>query len=1220
MAVRCVRALVPALALGAGCATVPRAPIALDGDAADWRAYRDLIDGRTALADAAFAERLRIEPGDLLAMFGRAMVDYERADGAGALHRYATILEAVAQRGPDAPGGWGAELAPVAAARLALLLEEVSDRAAAEDRVLAIHAERLPWHSRIEIGLLAERIARRRGDRALLDRVAAGTGCPNEIRHEGAAGRLPVLDLDAPIRPGSRARPLASSGCRITVPSPDGRPGAQVVSARIATESGLHAIVIDYAGSGRITVDGGAATPFGSRERYPPRRHLRVAQLPAGDHRIEVRLATLGGPAEASVHVIPLGEGARGPDESVARATSPEGNALLAFCRAQRADQDGDVLGATGYAEVLSKQRRFAPGLALAAAIAARDVTIPSSLGYDRARHLLRTAVAVDPDEARSWHHLAQIEMGDDHPREAIESAGRAARASPEWWRPELTLRDAYARRGLERDADMALDRALEKGPTSCAVLDAAVRRAQDRRRAAEEEKLVLRLARCHAESEVVVDRLRARGDLFGAATALRRMIAIAPERDSLRSDLAAVDLALGKAGGAAAAFTALVDRAPRETGHRVRLADALWAAGDEAAARRTLGEALRAHPDAVDLRRAARAAGVPLPIDALRVDGRDVIRSFEASGRRYDSPAVLVLDRTVHQVGPDGAQTYLTHNIVRVQSKQGMERWGEVAVPGGGEVLVLRTHKPDGSTREPEEIGGKATVSAPDLGEGDYLEWETLESRAPSDAFAPGFVGERFYFRSFDAPLDRSEYLLCTPTGVRVDIDQRGGAPAPVARPGPDGTVVRTFAARQAAQVFGERGAVPPVEWLPSVRVSAGAGLAAWARFLDEQLGSSARETAATQSVAMRLRASVGSQDRARIAEALYRWITDNVEDSGDLREPASHTLARRQGGRLPLFLALARPLGIPARMVLARSLSTAAADAPTPAQEVDDFGEPLLLLDLGLPDGPLFADLRLRHAPFGYLGAALAGARAIEVGTGRLVTTRRLGGDDRRVALALRLGAEGAATGDVVEELRGWPAIEWADMLDRLGGDRTRLRQEFEQRWLGLQFPGAVLRDLDVALKDGGAAGARLRYSFEASGLATRGADAGSLELAPTFFRSQAGRRYTGEAERRTTLVLGPDVSTVLDADIALPPGARISSVGLAVRSDVEGPGGLRIVEERRASAGPPARVSIHREARIPLLRVTPDRYARVAADLRRADGAEQAPIRVLVFREPR
>src|SRR5262249_51186514 len=149
-----------------------------------------------------------------------------------------------------------------------------------------------------------------------------------------------------------------------------------------------------------------------------------------------------------------------------------------------------------------------------------------------------------------------------------------------------------------------------------------------------------------------------------------------------------------------------------------------------------TVRQALALRSDVAEVRRAARALGLALPLDAYRLDGVQVIRAFEASGRRYAAPAIVVLDRTVSRVMPDGAQLTLTHEIVRVQSKDAIDRWAEVEVPPGAEVLTLRTHKPDGTTREPEEIAGKETVSAANVAIGDYVEWETLETRSASPAF----------------------------------------------------------------------------------------------------------------------------------------------------------------------------------------------------------------------------------------------------------------------------------------------------------------------------------------------------------------------------------------------------------------------------------------------------------------------------------------------------
>ena len=154
-------------------------------------------------------------------------------------------------------------------------------------------------------------------------------------------------------------------------------------------------------------------------------------------------------------------------------------------------------------------------------------------------------------------------------------------------------------------------------------------------------------------------------------------------------------------------------------------------------------------------------------------------------------------------RVFPTGATMTLTHEIVRVDSKDAIDRFGEIAVPAGAEILTLRTHKRDGTTREPEEIAGKETVSAPDLQVGDYVEWELLETHSPAAAFAPGFLGDRFYFQSFDAPIARSELTLVLPAGLPVALDVRAGAPRAADSAGPDGTRVMTFVATRRAAAF---------------------------------------------------------------------------------------------------------------------------------------------------------------------------------------------------------------------------------------------------------------------------------------------------------------------------------------------------------------------------------------------------------------------------------
>ena len=1260
MSIAARAAAAPLMLVALSCATVGNR-----GDSADVRAslagWQALVDvGGSDEAERLFDRRLRAVPTDVVALFGRASVAYERGVPEQAIAGYAAVLSALHAR-PDA---WGPLLAPVAAGRLLTLYDEVG--AATRKRVVGelrpselARAADLPWQARVELARLAAHAAREASDAAELARVAQRVGCAAQVFDLGMVGPLPSIDLDAAPPPAwppaaSAWRPVVASGCRLDVAAtPDGRGGARLLRVAFEVPAGDYHVVLDYSAEARVAIDGGTPVGHGAATQYGPHLSAQHVRLPAGRHDLEVRLATRGGVARLALAVLSGAAGAGGIDGDVdvryvdprtpaARRPPPtvvdgerviapraSGNAAQAlddYCTAYAALRRDANDEALVLAARLRARPRFALGQALAGAIARDDATRPLSFAQDGARNALRAAVSIDASLARPWHDLAAIALDADRPRDAIDAARAAARAAPHWWGPPLLLARAFTARGLDFDAGQALAR----GDTTpfdqipCATLEAMRGQARDRRELTREDRLDTALVACGGNVDARVDRLRARGELAAARTLLGATLVLEPGRPDLVIDLASVLAAEGKHADAIVALAALVARDPNDPLHRVELADAQVAAGRAADARATITAALAARPDVPEVLRAARALSVPLPLDEFRVDGRATIRAFEAAGSKYAAPAVMVLDRSVMRLFPGGTLMALTHQIVRVDSKDAAARWGEVAVPPGAEILTLRTHKRDGSTREPEEINGKETISAADVAIGDYIEWEYLEARPPLPAFAPGFLTDRFFFQSFDAPMARSELVLVSPPGIALELDRRAGAPDPRTRTAVDGTRVTTFLAVGVQQLFAERAAVPAIEYVPSVRASSGVGWQRWARYLAEELHDAVRSSPELRARASKL-AEAAPKDRRALAAAMVEWVTENVEAGDELTDPAAFALARGRGSRIALVLALARELGIAARPVLARSLLIADPGAPVPPQELDDFADALVELDLGAPHGKVYVDPRLRHAAFGYLPPGLDGARILTVPDGQFALARKTAlGDGRDVDMVIRLDEQGGGTAVAVEQLAGWPALEWAEMVDRFGADRARLRQDFEQRWLGVQFPGAHLRELDVELpgptRDNKPGTARIRYTFSSARLAVPSVRAGAaggreMRMVPTFFRSQPGRRFAAEPQRATALMLGFDVPTTLSATVELPPGATVNAAALRRDVVISRDGGYHFVEERelRRGGGNPSAIVLRRRAKLPIMRVTPEEYGAVAADLRRVDGAEQEEIRI-------
>ena len=1200
----------------AGCAGILAAGRRLEPTTETGRAWQAAVDGNADQAGETWRRVLsagaKREPRTW-ALFGAGSLAYERGDDEAAVVYTLDLIEAAAASG-DAHDGL---LATAAAVRLPRLLDELPDRRAAEERVLALSPDTLPWRAQYLLASLFAEIARRRADAELLERNARRSGCLAELRLVGVGGRLPYLDLlSNEVRPARPARALARSGCRFTTPRTDALPGVRLFQAEVDRPAGHYQLVLDYAGPALLRVDGGPWHHHGdSAEAFGPRWSALALTLSEGRHQVELRLGSYGGRIDVGLLLAPASSRNRIDPESWPAGLPLEG-AVVDLAVAMSAHMAGDVDQELEHAADLLQHPRFGLGLSAAARIAETDPTRPEDLNRDRARGLHLRAVAVDPHMARAWLDLSRLELDSDRSREAAEDAQWARSAAPGWWPAALQLAEALRTRGMERDADMALAVAVAQGlqgQGACAAIESGLRRAEERAMAGEQERLTRLLLRCDAQSEAPALWYRQRGDANAAEAVLRRMLPTSVEPAWVRSELAALQMEKGDGVRAALELQALVAWSPRDSHLRLRLADALLVTGAVETAHAVLTEALHSFPGTGAVRQAARIAGLSLPLDEFRLDGGEVIRDFLASGHHYQAPAVVVLDRTVERIFPDGGRASLTHTITQVLSKEGIERAGEVSVPSGAEVLALRTRKADGTIREAQEIAGKPAVSAPDLAVGDFVEWETWEFKQPAEAFAPGFLGERFYFQSFEAPLDRSEYLLVVPTEMLVDQDRRAGAPEPTLVAGSDGTRVLRFVARQMPQLFPERSSVVAEDWVPSVRVSSGVDLARWSRFLADRLDTVSRVSPDVRRIAAQIRVEAGAS-RATIAEAITRWVDQHIEPEASLFEPATVSLGRGQGNRAAVVVALARALGLKADLMLVRPLTRAPAGAHGTVQELDDFSEALVRLP-GSDGAAQFFDPHTRRAPFGYLPPGLAGAPGFVLGDDALAIARSAVLDGRHVVMKMRLAADGSAAVAVTEDLSGWPSLEWSEIAERAGRDRSKLRQEFEQRWLSQQFPGAVLDEF--SLQEGSAGRRLVRYTLTNPRMAAR---TGSiLWLRPGFFLSQPGRRYFTESQRRTPLQLGYDVPLLLEAEIELPAGARVIEMGASGSVTA---GGARFSEERQvqveaAGADTPGtvRVLLRRRWQLPLSRVLPAEYDQMASNLRQVDPLEQGEIRVEV-----
>jgi hypothetical protein len=304
---------------------------------------------------------------------------------------------------------------------------------------------------------------------------------------------------------------------------------------------------------------------------------------------------------------------------------------------------------------------------------------------------------------------------------------------------------------------------------------------------------------------------------------------------------------------------------------------------------------------------------------------------------------------------------------------------------------------------------------------------------------------------------------------------------------------------------------------------------------------------------------------------------------------------------------LALARRLALPADFVLARSSLAAELTNPIPPTEFDSFAD--LFVRFPTVEGDRFYDPRLSRSPFGYLLESYVGGKAVVLGSDRIVSLQSTVSDGVNVHVRGELFPSGEARLTVKESLRGWPALEWRELWEKVGKDSAKQRQEFEQRWLGQHFPGARLVRFEV------------RPSVEETQIdcvliAPRFAERSgqTMRLRPFLYRAQPGRRFATEPARKTGLQIAFTLPVELTMDLSLAPGLTVLDAGKGKAEgwrqvfQVPGIPHAAFLEERSVEGN---RLRLHRVSHLPSARVTVGSYAAVASILRQVDVAESSEI---------
>ena len=1071
----------------------------------------------------------------------------------------------------------------------------------------------------------------------------------------GPFGAYHALELDTRFSPETGPLPSRAAGApgfgELTaraLPAPDGSlalegepPGADIwyLAADVTvSEGGDHLAVLGSTSSFRAWLDGAPLAERRAHEGFRPLALVAPVRLSAGKHRLLVKLAR--GPGHGGLAVSLARADGKAASLSAAPATPDTpaqaarpgpfpapvdvGGSLAAALEREAGPVRARILAARDVVEpdregakrLLLEARALLAGaparaapprsadpaleseLEAAAAVAAEDdPTLPDRTARARAEASLERAADLAPGDAASRLERARLALEAER---LDEAADRLAALPPTAAERPLALL-WRARADLVRGSSASAERLAERAHREtglCGATDLLYETAGKRDAAALQDELVQALVRCPQGARRLAEHRTRRGDLAGAVALREAQVKAAPTRLEAREALARALVAAGDPARAAREWEELGRLWPRDPRIEKRRAEALEAAGDAKGAREARERALSLDGSDVALRRALAAEDGKEPLDDLAEDGDAALAAYRAARPKEETSSVYVLDAAAAEVNADGSLTERVHQIVKVRDARAADRYGEVNLPAGAQVLRLRTVKRDGRVLEPASLASdKGAVSLPGLEPGDFVEWEWIRGTPSRGAALPGFTADGFAFQG-DAPLWRSRFVLRAPAGTPLRVESRA-MPAPAPRREGAFDVVRA-SVDAAPPIPPEPSQADEQEFAPSVRVGAGAGLDELARALGDGFVDRTRASVEVESFARSIRDAVPEAERGgeALVRAAYARVAESILGGGSLGDGAGLVLARGRGNRLVLLAAVYRALGVDVRLALVRERGRD--PAPSSFPRTDLYPRPVLRVRHG--GGEWWLDPSQRLAPFGLLPPAARGQEALVVAVpgGDAERVKTPAGDPvdaREIALKVTVAPDGGAVVEAVETYRGWDAAAAKSGLEK--ADEQQRRQGVEQV-LTRSFRGLALEEL--ALEGENEPGPLVvRWRGRLAGW-VRVEDGRAIADAP-LFPARLGSTYAPRARRETPLLLASGDDARLSLTVVAPPSWR----AVPQHREVKGDRGLFERTDRATEGG------LVREERIALWpgRVAPAEYPAFARFANEVDAAQAAPL---------
>ncbi len=801
--------------------------------------------------------------------------------------------------------------------------------------------------------------------------------------------------------------------------------------------------------------------------------------------------------------------------------------------------------------DVLRERREgFAAGWGLTSDWLQTLWQVPSRLRDSKTLQALRKALELDNDSLRYLERLGGWLREKDGEREAQELLERAR---------DLAMIDGRVRdigplnawasflgsRGWQEESEQAWRTALDADPANCTAAAALMSDLHARSIYPEPAEITPEHERCDRLYSIW---LAARDEQDEARLAEKRRDALRDPWDAGEyTSLAAEFERQGMLEDAKATIESALARLPDSLTLWNNLADYQLAHESEVAAQATLKKGIEINGRRSWLVWKLARLGGTIPLEEAMPDGlaaakAEVAEGTPAAGAADD--AYFVVDFAARQYFPDLSSITLTHTVVRVMTKDAIDRYGERSLPNDAVPLIVRTIKQDGSTRVPEQTAGKDTLSMPGLAEGDFVEVAYLQYES-ANVPATAVDGVRFFFRMNDISTRLSEYVIL---GEKAEIMSANSAPKaqPVKIGGLDGL---RFVARDNPRPRDEPRTVPGEEFLPWIQMyRVGTTISdseIVRRNYRESVRDSLKSSKALEDQIAAWRASAKAKgpvgSKAFVEQVFYDVTMHVTEPGGGFSTDVGHILLTKEGNPLMLLKAAYDALEIPNELYVVKTSFQ--------PEEVREYGEIAryndVVMAVTVPETGevVWTTAESQDATFGVIDTTSAGRPAICITCeepsptqtpppGEIPETAQITSIDGE------LGSDGTFAGTTRLELRGMLAGVFRGALRSRPDDTTR--DKLVDRIMAGIISSATVTSWELENESDRRKPLVFVIKFMRPDFA-RATGPGVRTIEERFFREPIASAYASLPERTTPLMVGGERHNRYALTMKLPEGVE-------------------------------------------------------------------------------